>query len=38
MENNNRQQAAATGSPSPFGGLGNLMGGLMEAEEAPEEV
>ena len=29
MENNNRQQAAATGSPSPFGGLGNLMGGLM---------
>lgn len=29
MENNNRQQAAATGSPSPFAGLGNLMGGLM---------
>lgn len=29
MENNNRQQAASTGSPSPFAGLGNLMGGLM---------
>ena len=29
MENNNRQQAAATGNPSPFAGLGNLMGGLM---------
>ena len=29
MENNNRQQAASTGSPSPFSGLGNLMGGLM---------
>jgi hypothetical protein len=29
MESNNRQQAAETGSPSPFAGLGNLMGGLM---------
>lgn len=29
METNNRQQAASTGSPSPFSGLGNLMGGLM---------
>ena len=29
MENNNRQRAAETGSPSPFAGLGNLMGGLM---------
>jgi hypothetical protein len=29
MENNNRQQGASTGSPSPFSGLGNLMGGLM---------
>jgi hypothetical protein len=29
MENNNRQQAASSGSPSPFSGLGNLMGGLM---------
>lgn len=29
MESNNRQRAAETGSPSPFSGLGNLMGGLM---------
>ena len=29
MESNNRQRAAETGSPSPFAGLGNLMGGLM---------